>query len=214
MVRNLPIYLWDLLLIVVTLVVAVLMNRLPHRTIVCLSDNPSFARPYKPELFPFFLDICIQFVILGAAEFDRSPAETSAQSTNNFSIRRVVRTLCWNWIITSLLKTTIVAPRPFTYEVLSRNKIVKGASSYVIRYPRLSGDLLDTFHSFPSGHTSTAVATMLLTLGLKPSLAIQVGSVLWAIVVSVSRLTGNRHHPIDVLCGAILGWAVFRTVGR
>ena len=36
----------------------------------------------------------------------------------------------------------------------------------------------------------------------------QVLTVLYAVVVSISRVTDNKHHPTDVLAGAVLGLTI------
>ena len=36
----------------------------------------------------------------------------------------------------------------------------------------------------------------------------QVLTVVYAVVVSISRVTDNKHHPTDVLAGAVLGLTI------
>jgi len=74
--------------------------------------------------------------------------------------------------------------------------------------------------SFPSGHSMRAafVADRLLR---KPGLLVALFGesagaspvvpwlvVLWAVLVAWSRVAKGRHHPVDVICGLIVGWIV------
>ena len=69
--------------------------------------------------------------------------------------------------------------------------------------------------SFPSGHTSLACAGMAWAvlylqwcvprLPALPRALLQALLALYAAFVSVSRVTDHKHHPTDVLAGAILG---------
>ena len=71
--------------------------------------------------------------------------------------------------------------------------------------------------SFPSGHASLifqAATFVILYLQLKLSgnveaiFPMQLLSFLVALVVSVTRITDNKHHGSDVVAGALLGIAV------
>ncbi len=59
------------------------------------------------------------------------------------------------------------------------------------------------FQSFPSGHATTSSATAASLAGAVPVLAIP-GAV-YAVSVSWSRMQLDKHHPIDVTVGALIG---------
>jgi membrane-associated phospholipid phosphatase len=70
--------------------------------------------------------------------------------------------------------------------------------------PGLYGPSLQSrFHSFPSGHTTTAFGTAVATAVLFPPLSLPAltlaGGVAW------SRLYLNYHHPSDILMGCVVG---------
>ncbi|CAF2994059.1 unnamed protein product [Rotaria sp. Silwood2] len=77
----------------------------------------------------------------------------------------------------------------------------------------------DIRQSFPSGHASTAFCGLIFlafyihkvwnyrNFGLFPYL-MEMGCFALASYIGITRITDNRHHPTDVLGGAILGTAV------
>jgi undecaprenyl-diphosphatase len=67
------------------------------------------------------------------------------------------------------------------------------------------------FHGFPSGHTTTAFATMVPIAVSYPPLALPCLAV--AATVGWSRMYVNYHRPTDVLVGAGVGIAFGWTVG-
>ncbi len=59
------------------------------------------------------------------------------------------------------------------------------------------------FHSFPSGHATSAFAPAMAVTAASP--LIGAPCLLFASCVSWSRLQLNQHHPVDVTTGAVLG---------
>lgn len=59
-------------------------------------------------------------------------------------------------------------------------------------------------HSFPSGHAARAALLMVLGLGLGPPLW-GIGLMVWAPLVSFSRVALGLHYLSDILAGAFLG---------
>ncbi|EDV21434.1 uncharacterized protein TRIADDRAFT_7255, partial [Trichoplax adhaerens] len=61
-------------------------------------------------------------------------------------------------------------------------------------------------HSFPSGHATRA--SLMACIFLQYSFITvmnKVMIVLWALLLSVSRILSGRHHISDVICGIIIG---------
>ena len=78
--------------------------------------------------------------------------------------------------------------------------------------PGFYGFELDAdFHSLPSGHASTNVATALGVLRVLPVVGVPL--VAFAASVVWSRMQLNRHYPTDVLWGAVLGGSIGWAVG-
>jgi membrane-associated phospholipid phosphatase len=59
------------------------------------------------------------------------------------------------------------------------------------------------YQSFPSGHATTSFATALSLASASPVLSVP--CTVYAVTVGWSRMQLNRHHPVDVLTGAVLG---------
>jgi undecaprenyl-diphosphatase len=74
-------------------------------------------------------------------------------------------------------------------------------------------DVLPGNRSFPSGH-AVAVAVLAGALMPRRSLAAQLGLVLLALLVCLSRLAIGVHWPLDVLAGAACGFALAHVAGR
>lgn len=68
------------------------------------------------------------------------------------------------------------------------------------------------FHSFPSGHTTTAFGTAVALSALFPPLTLPALAV--ASGVAWSRLYLNYHHPSDILMGCVLGSSFGWVFGR
>jgi membrane-associated phospholipid phosphatase len=58
-------------------------------------------------------------------------------------------------------------------------------------------------HSFPSGHTATSTATGVSLIAAAPVVVIP--GAIYAASVGWSRMQLNKHHPIDVVVGAVIG---------
>lgn len=69
-----------------------------------------------------------------------------------------------------------------------------------VRGPQLAG------LSFPSGHTTTAVAVAVLLSALLPRKWRPL-PILWALIVAIARLYFGEHNLLDVVAGAALGTA-------
>jgi undecaprenyl-diphosphatase len=92
-------------------------------------------------------------------------------------------------LIYKLIKQATGRPRPFSVEEAIN----------------LGTPPLDQY-SFPSGHTLHAVAFTLIAVHYFPELAWIL--VPFALLVAASRVVLGLHYPTDVVCGAVLGWAL------
>ena len=85
----------------------------------------------------------------------------------------------------------------------------------IIRLVKVQNDL-----SFPSGHTLIAFAGTLIYLRMIPK-KISVPLVLFAIVISLSRLYVGVHYPTDVIAGFLIAavisqiiWSIWASAER
>jgi membrane-associated phospholipid phosphatase len=99
--------------------------------------------------------------------------------------------LSGTWCITTILKLITALPRP--YEVLATVTPLATAG---------------TANSFPSLHSAIAVAIAGATSVWSRSLSELLYVI--ALLIMVSRIFVGAHYPLDVVCGALIGWAVAR----
>jgi len=70
----------------------------------------------------------------------------------------------------------------------------------------IDGVLVNSYHSFPSGHTATAFALfMFLAYVFHKNTIAQIGFALLAVIVGFSRIYLTQHFLLDVLFGALFG---------
>ncbi|GAB0192820.1 polyisoprenoid diphosphate/phosphate phosphohydrolase PLPP6 [Grus americana] len=94
--------------------------------------------------------------------------------------------------------------------------VVKG----LVRRRRPTHNKMDMFvtisvdkYSFPSGHATRAALVCRFVLHhLVLAVPLRVLIVLWALIVGVSRVMLGRHNVTDVLCGLLLGYALYSVV--
>jgi len=86
-----------------------------------------------------------------------------------------------------------------------------GLSKFTFRRKRPEGDWGQIYrktdpHSFPSGHAARATLLLVLAFGLGPAwLGLLV--LVWAIVVSISRIVMGMHFVSDVIVGSFIGFS-------
>lgn len=72
-------------------------------------------------------------------------------------------------------------------------------------------------NSFPSGHTSAALAAACAWWRTLPAKWMRVGTMVLAVLMGLSRLYVGVHYPTDVLAGAVVGvfcgWAAWKLWG-
>lgn len=95
-------------------------------------------------------------------------------------------------LIVTAFRLGVGRPRP--YAAQPNTKLADGFYG-----PHWNND----YRSFPSGHATTSIATATSLAGAIPILTIP--GVIYAASVSWSRMQLNKHHPIDVTVGTIIG---------
>lgn len=93
-----------------------------------------------------------------------------------------------------LVKPLVDRPRPYT----SVGPEIEARGSSLLDEP-----------SFPSGHTTTAVATGLLIAAFLPAKWRPL-PIVWGVVVGIARMYYGEHNVLDVVAGASLGF-IFAT---
>jgi len=77
------------------------------------------------------------------------------------------------------------------------------------------GPSSDVFHSFPSGHTTSAFAVAsVIANEYSETIWVPILSYSLASMVGVSRMYDNKHWASDVLFGAAFGWSIGKLVQK
>jgi len=101
--------------------------------------------------------------------------------------------VCCGALITNIiLKDAIARPRPFMTEEMYRN-----FWTYI-------GSPAEDGYSFPSGHVTAAAAGM-VSLCLSRGRKWVLPSIIWVLLMAISRNYLMAHYPSDVLAAAIIG---------
>jgi len=87
------------------------------------------------------------------------------------------------------------------YKSYGTSMLTTVALKYTIREKRPDNDDMD---SFPSGHTSSAI-TGAVFIHKRYGFTYALPAYLGAIYTGYSRIQVNRHHPRDVIAGAVIG---------
>lgn len=173
-------------------------------SILAVPCRSVFSRVYRKEIFPCFADIAIQSAILAYAT-------TSMPQILGIDVGKILICVFVNTLISLLLKNNITAPRPSACSLLAKHGLSPNTDNhYVVDTSVANFDIIDALQSFPSGHTATASMLMLLTLSITESWLVAAMSVITAFIIAMSRIVGNRHHPIDVFAGFSLAFGVFK----
>ena len=94
--------------------------------------------------------------------------------------------------------------RPYLTDPLTGRQ---GPIFHGLFYPFKKGLSSSDFSSFPSGHTTAAfAAATVYALEYKDKPLIPIISYSAATLIGLSRLTENKHWPVDVFVGAMLGY--------
>jgi undecaprenyl-diphosphatase len=157
---------------------------LDERLFRVLNDVPSWAASFLTPLSKVFLPSGL-FLVIGAA--------VVFVTVWNRSVAPVLAGACSGglaYVLANLAKAAADRPRP--YEVIA---------DAVLRQPPAHGT------SFPSSHTSVAVATVIALLPFLPR-ALTGPVIAYAVLVGWSRIYLGVHYPLDVVGGAGIGLAV------
>ena len=87
------------------------------------------------------------------------------------------------------------------YKAYGTSMLTTVALKYTVREKRPDNDDMD---SFPSGHTSSAM-TGAVFIHKRYGFTYALPAYLGAIYTGYSRIQVNRHHPRDVIAGAVIG---------
>lgn len=104
----------------------------------------------------------------------------------------MIVTLAFNYFLVDIvIKNIVIRTRPYYL------------SSDIMSWLQGTGYELPTSYSFPSGHASSGMATAVAMLLYNKKWGIP--SVIYALLVALSRVYLCVHYPTDVICGIMIG---------
>ncbi|MES2808107.1 MAG: phosphatase PAP2 family protein [Bacteroidota bacterium] len=177
-------FLWGSLVFITTSASA--QNRLQEFDDRIMIDLAEHRTPQKTGFMMFMSDtyrygdigIPAGLLIAGVATNDRNMRENAGYIASSTAI---------SWGLTFLIKHIVKRPRPFVQN-LKIVPVYKAGST-----------------SFPSGHTSTTIATATALSMAYPKWYVIAPAFMWAGTVGYSRMYLGVHYPTDVGAGALLG---------
>ncbi|CAK1550806.1 unnamed protein product [Leptosia nina] len=224
-----------LLLLVCLLVGLFELGVIPHHKNGFYCNDPGLSFPFTGDTVSFLVlvlsIIFCPFVLVFVTEyiFHNSTYNTQTRlrhvaRTTLYIYRSYAYGLFFNLGVVEVMKGLTGNPRPTFFDICEPDtaKTCNG-SEYVSTFECTSTRFsswyqTDAYHSFPSGHTSLSVYCGLFmawylqkrafdwrhrTVFLVPVL--QMASVTYAAICSLTRITDRRHHWWDVLTGAVIG---------
>ncbi|XP_063894360.1 phospholipid phosphatase 2-like isoform X1 [Helicoverpa armigera] len=225
-----------LLLILLALIGLFEMGVIPNHKAGFYCNDPALSFPFNGDtvtsqvlvstllIMPIVIVAITEYIFL-AADFSQSRILQTCKNTF-YLYRTYVYGLLINLCVVEVMKGLVGNPRPTFFDLCEPDaaKTCKG-SEFVAEFKCTSQRFsswyqMDSYRSFPSGHTSMSVYCGLFiawylqrrafnwrhrTIFLVPVL--QLLCLTYAAVCSLTRITDHRHHWWDVLVGAIIGVA-------
>ncbi|XP_032519537.2 phospholipid phosphatase 2-like isoform X1 [Danaus plexippus] len=179
--------------------------------------------------------ILLPFIVMFLTEYILFDSVYTTQTRLQYVSRRTGRlygsyvyALFFNLIVVEVMKGITGNPRPTFFDLCEPDtgKTCNG-SEYVATFECTSSRSTswlqrDSYHSFPSGHTSLSVLCGFFMAWYLQRRAfswrrrsvlvvplLQVACVSYSALCSLSRITDHRHHWWDVLVGAVVGVLTF-----
>ncbi|CAK1584206.1 unnamed protein product [Parnassius mnemosyne] len=224
-----------LLSIVATLLGLQQLGMLPQHKSGFFCNDPALSYPYLGDTIsmaviicsiiacPLFLILITELVFTDAEQSTRLKLVHSSKKAL-WLYRSYAYGLLFNVSIIEVMKAVSGNPRPTFFDICEPDtaKTCNGSdfvSTFSCTSTRFSAWYqMDSYHSFPSGHTSLSVYCGLFmawylqrrafdwshrSVFLVPVL--QLICVTYAVVCSLTRISDHRHHWWDVLTGAVVG---------
>ncbi|XP_041984694.1 phospholipid phosphatase homolog 1.2 homolog isoform X2 [Aricia agestis] len=203
----------------------------PKLSFVFNGDTVSSAVLMSSILLLPLVTVFVTELILYDSNSERTRLKYSMRKTLSI-YRSYSYGLFVNFIVVEVMKAVSGSPRPIFFDVCQPDaaltcKDSEWVSSFKCTPNKYSSWMqTDSYHSFPSGHTSLSVLCGFFTAWYLQKRAfswrnktiflvplLQMLCISYSAVCSFSRITDHRHHWWDVLVGAIVGFVtLFYTV--
>nr|QDR50977.1 wunen-like protein 2 [Heliconius melpomene] len=226
-----------LFLLVSVIIILFELGVIPHYKSGFYCNDPALSFPFTGDtvsmgvilstiiLLPFVMVFLTELLLFDSSYSIRIKLDYTARRTA-ILYRNYVYGMFFNLGIVEVMKAITGSPRPTFFDICEPDaaKTCNG-SEYVSTFECTSTRFpiwyqTDSYHSFPSGHTSLSVYCGMFiawylqrrafswhnrTVLLVPIL--QLLCLAYAAICSLTRITDHRHHWWDVLVGAAIGLA-------
>lgn len=220
--------------LIIILVILLSVDVFPVKTTSFFCNDPSINKPFIKQtigttvLTAVIIIIALIIHIIDAFFYSKHYNSLNKTHFLFFLCESYIIWLIWfgiHVVMMSSLKLMVGFPRPHFMDVCDPRECKSSSTTNIVMSFTCTNSrnykssiLSDSFLSFPSGHSSTAiyagislsilVELMILNkriFGKTCKLCIQFGLMLLAFYVCSTRITENYHHPSDVAFGALLG---------
>ncbi|XP_023940630.1 phospholipid phosphatase 2 isoform X2 [Bicyclus anynana] len=224
-----------LLLIVLLLIGLFELGVIPHYKNGFFCNDPALSFPFRGDtvstevivstiiLLPFAVIFITELILIESACEMRTKLKYVSRRTA-ILYRNYVYGMFFNLMTVEVMKGITGSPRPTFFDICEPDTLKTcNGSEYVSTFECTSTRFAkwyqtDSYHSFPSGHTSLSVYCGFFmawylqqrafnwrhrTVFLVP--LVQLICISYAAICSLTRITDHRHHWWDVLVGAGIG---------
>ncbi|CAG5015080.1 unnamed protein product [Parnassius apollo] len=223
------------MVVVATLLGLQELGMLPQHKSGFFCNDPALSYPYLGDTISMAFIICsiiaCPLLLILITELVFTDSEQSTRSKVVHSSKKAVWLyrsyaygLMFNISIIEVMKAVSGIPRPTFFDICEPDTAMTcNGSDFVSTFECTSTRFstwyqMDSYHSFPSGHTSLSVYCGLFmawylqrrafdwshrTVFLVPVL--QLICITYAVVCSLTRISDHRHHWWDVLTGSVVG---------
>ena len=192
--------------IMLAFILSIINGRISQNYMKFDENDNGLMLPIKNQTIPYdtlVIILCISYAI----------ALIITKNDIHKTIKLLIIGLCIYLItyhVTGILKKYVGRPRP---SALTTCNYVKSELSNNINNCMNKNEIDESWSSFPSGHTSESFAVMVLIFFILNeytdyNIFIKMLPILFASMVGITRIIDNRHHPTDVIGGAIIGTSI------
>lgn len=188
-----------------------------------LTDS-DINKPYKKETVPFYSVVYPIFILVGI--FITYDQYNKKQDYDFDPLIDYIILFYGTWVITSTIKMMSFRLRPDFISRCFGNDLPKNDKCFSYKDCKNLNRAKEGMRSFPSGHTSSVVATSigLISYIIKSreqenkffnknpnmSIMIIIAAIMYSLYVPYTRILDNKHRPMDLIGGALIPIIIYK----